>query len=82
MDGSLDVDLGIFGEDCKSMGVISMGKWMNESRSGGEFWNEAEEGASRFKSTPFAPNTQAVNIYNDCNVARKDEGERARGQAS
>ena len=26
VNGSMDVDLGIFGEDCKSMGVISMGK--------------------------------------------------------
>ena len=54
---------------------------MNERRSSGEFWNEEEGGASRFKSTPFTPNTQEVNIYNDCNVARKDAGERARSQA-
>ena len=55
---------------------------MNEERSGGEFWNEEEGGASRFKSSPLAPNTQEMNVYNDCNVTRKDEGERAWSQAS
>ena len=81
VDGSMDADLGVFGVDCESMGVISMGKWMNERRSGGGFWNEEEGGASRFKSSPLAPNTQEVNVYNECNVTRKDEGEQAQSQA-
>jgi hypothetical protein len=38
--------------------------------------------ASWFKSTQIDPNTQEKNVYNDLNVARKDEGERTRGQAS
>ena len=37
--------------------------------------------ASRFKSTQIDPNTPEMNVYNDLNVAQKDEGERARGQA-
>ena len=37
--------------------------------------------AYRFKSTLINPNTQETNIYNDKNVARKNEGEWARSQA-
>ena len=37
--------------------------------------------ASRFKSTLIDPNAQEVNVYNNWNIARKDEGERARSQA-
>ena len=37
--------------------------------------------ASRLKSTQIDLNTPEMNVYNDLNVARKDEGERARGQA-
>ena len=37
--------------------------------------------ASRLKSTQIDPNAPEMNVYNDLNVARKDEGERARGQA-
>ena len=77
MEVSMDADLGVFGEVCESMGVILVEKWVNEERSGGEFWNEEEGGASRFKSIPLAPNTQEVNFYKDCNIARMDEGERA-----
>ena len=39
------------------------------------------EEASRFKSTQIDPNAPEMNVYNDLNVAQKDEGERARGQA-
>jgi len=77
----MDADLGVFGEVCVSMGVISMEKSVDEERSRGEFWNEEEGGASQFKSTPLAPNTQEVNVCTDCNIARKDEGQRARSQA-
>ena len=54
---------------------------MDEERSYGEFWNKDEGGASRFKSSPLDPNTQEMNVYNDCNVTQKDEGERAWSQA-
>ena len=37
--------------------------------------------ASWLKSTQIDPNTPEMNVYNDLNVARKDEGERSRGQA-
>ena len=37
--------------------------------------------ASRLKSTQIDPNAPEMNIYNDLNVAQKDEGERARSQA-
>ena len=37
--------------------------------------------ASRFKSTQIDLNAPEMNVYNDLNVAQKDEGERARGQA-
>ena len=35
--------------------------------------------ASRLKSTQIDPNAPEMNVYNDLNVARKDEGERTRG---
>ena len=38
--------------------------------------------ASRFKSTLINPYTQEINVYNDWNIARKDEGEWARSPAS
>ena len=37
--------------------------------------------ASRLKSTQINPNAPEMNIYNDLNVAREDEGEQTRGQA-
>ena len=37
--------------------------------------------ASRLKSTQIDPNAPEMNVYSDLNVARKNEGERARGQA-
>ena len=40
-----------------------------------------EGGASRLKSTQIDPNASEMNVYNVLNVARKDEGERAWGQA-
>ena len=76
----MGADLGVWGEGCASMGVISVEKWRNEENSGGECWNEEEGGASRFKSTQIDPNATEMNVNNDLNVARKDEGERAGGQ--
>ena len=35
--------------------------------------------ASRLKLTQIDPNAPKMNVYNDLNIARKDEGERARG---
>ena len=58
----------------KSMGVISVEEWRNEENSGEECWNEEEGEASRFKSTQIDPKTLEMNVYNDLNVARKDEG--------
>jgi hypothetical protein len=81
VDVSMDADLGVFGEDCESMGVISVEKWVNKERSGVKFWNEEEGGASWFKSSPIAPNTQEANVYNECNVIRKDEDDWAWSQA-
>ena len=40
----MDADLGVFGEVCASMGVISVEEWKNEERSGGECWNEEKGG--------------------------------------
>ena len=37
--------------------------------------------ASRLKSTQIDPNAPEMNVSEISNVARKDEGERARGQA-
>ena len=37
--------------------------------------------ASRLKSTQIDPNASEMNICNDLNVARKDEGEQTQGQA-
>ena len=50
--------------------------------SGEMLWNEEVGGAFRFKSTHRAPNTQELNVCTETNVARVDEGERARSQAS
>ena len=61
--------------------MISVEEWRNEENSGEECWNEEEGEASRFKSTQIDPNALEMNVYNNLNVARKDEGERARGQA-
>jgi len=45
VDVSMDADLGVFGEDCESMGVISVEEWKNKEKSGGECWNEEEGGS-------------------------------------
>ena len=42
LEGSMGADLGVWGEGCASMGVISVEKWRNEENSGGECWNEEE----------------------------------------
>ena len=79
LEGSMDTDLGVLGEGCASMGVISMEEWRNEENSSEDCWNEEEGAASRFKSTQIDPNISEMNIHNDLNVVRKDEGERAQG---
>ena len=61
------------------MGVISVVEWRNEENSGGEGLNEGVGDASRLKSTQIDPNAPMMNVCNDLYVARKDEGERARG---
>ena len=38
----MDADLGVFGEGCASMGVISVVDWKNEWNLGGEGLNEEE----------------------------------------
>ena len=81
LESSMGVDLGVLGEGCASMGVISVVEWKNERNSGGEGLNEEEGDASRLKSTQIDPNAPEMNVYNDLNIARKDEGERAWGQA-
>ena len=73
--------LGVLGEDCASMGEISVVEWWHEKNSGGEGLNEEEGDASRLKSTQIDPNATEMNVYNIPNIARKDEGERARSQA-
>ena len=36
----MDADLGVLGEVCQSMGVISVEEWKNEEKFDGECWNE------------------------------------------
>ena len=69
-------DLGVFGEDCEAMVVISEERRMDKMKSGVKLWNEEGGGAFRFKSTPLAQNTQEVNVCTETNVARVDEGGR------
>ena len=44
LEGSVDADLGVFGEGCASMGVISVVEWKNEENSSEKCWNEEERG--------------------------------------
>ena len=44
LESSMDTDLGVLGEGCASMGVISVVEWKNERNYGGEGLNEEEEG--------------------------------------
>ena len=67
-------DLGVFGEDCEAMVVISEERRMDGMKSGVKLWNEEGGGAFRFKSIPLAQNTQEVNVCTETNVARVDEG--------
>ena len=62
-------NLGVFGEDCEAMVVISVEDTMDGMNSGERLWNEEEGGAFRFKSSPLAPNTQEVNVYSECNAS-------------
>ena len=80
VEGSMDADLGVLGEVCESIGVILVEEWKDKEESGEECWNEEEGEASRFKSTQIDSNAPEMNIYNDLNVARKDEGERLRAR--
>jgi hypothetical protein len=77
----MGVDLGVLGEDCTSMGEISVVERRHKENSGGEGLNEGEGDPSRLKSTQIDPNAPEMNVYRILNVARKDEGERARSQA-
>jgi hypothetical protein len=45
VEGSTDTDLGVLGEVCESMGVISVEEWKDEEESGEESWNEEEGGS-------------------------------------
>jgi hypothetical protein len=45
VDVSMVSDLGVFGEDCEAMAVISKRRKMHKMGSGGRFWKE--EGGRR-----------------------------------
>ena len=62
-------DLGVFGEDCEAMVVISEERRMDGMKSGVKLWNEEGGGAFQFKSTHRAPNTQKLNICTVMNIA-------------
>ena len=68
VDVSMVPDLGVFGEDCEAMAVISEERRMNGMESGERLWNEEGGGAFQFKSTPLTLNTQELNICTECNV--------------
>ena len=57
VDVSMVPDLGVFGEDCEAMTMISEARKVHGMGSGGRLWNEEGGGAFRFKSTHHAPNT-------------------------
>ena len=44
LESSMGTDLGVLGEGCASMGVISVVEWRNKENSGGEGLNEEEGG--------------------------------------
>ena len=44
LEGSMDADLGVLGEECTSMGEISVVEWRHEENSGGKGLNEGEVG--------------------------------------
>ena len=44
LEGSMDADLGVLGEECASMGEISVVEWRHEENSGGKGLNEGEVG--------------------------------------
>ena len=55
-------DLGVFGEDCEAMMVISVEERKDEMKTGGRIENEQMGEAFWFKSRLFTPNTQEWNI--------------------
>ena len=73
LEGALGVevsmvsDLGVFGEDCEAMVVISVEELVDEEKSAERLWNEGG-GAFQFKSTPLTLNTQELNICTECNI--------------
>ena len=69
VDVSMVPDLGVFGEDCEAMAVISEERRMNGMESGEMLWNEEVGGAFRFKSTHRAPNTQELDVCTETNVS-------------
>ena len=68
MESSMRADLGVLGEGCTSMGVISVVEWRNEENSGGEGLNGGEGDASRLKLTQINPNAAEMNVYSILNV--------------
>ena len=44
LEGSIDADLGVLGEECASMGEISVVEWRHEENSGGKGLNEGVVG--------------------------------------
>ena len=44
LEGSMDADLGVLGEECASMGDISVVEWRHEENYGGKGLNEGEVG--------------------------------------
>ena len=69
MESSIGADLGVLGEGCASMGVISVVEWRNKENSGGEGLIEGEGDAFRLKSTQIDPNAPEMNVYSISNVA-------------
>ena len=55
-------DLGVFGEDCEAMMVISVEERKDVMKTGGRLEDEQMGEAFRYKSRLFAPNTQEWNV--------------------
>ena len=62
VDVTMASDLGVFGEDCEAMMVISVEERKDEMKTGGRIENEQMGEAFRYKSRLFAPNTQEWNV--------------------
>ena len=64
MDVTMASDLGVFGEDCEAMMVISMEERKDEMKTGGRIENEQMGEAFRYKSRLFAPEHSGVERLN------------------